>query len=174
MVVRPKHPWICSLGYYNMPQKTAEQWRNMWFHSGDALRRDEAGWYYFVDRYKDAIRRRGENISSYEVEQAVLGHPSVAECAVIAVPADEEAGEDEVMVVIVAAEPMPPAAVWEWCTGRVPAFAIPRYVRFVDKLPRTPSEKIQRAVLRDEAATATDIHDRVAAAPADDPAAPAR
>ena len=104
----------------------------------------------------------------------MLGHPSVAECAVIAVPADEEAGEDEVMVVIVAAEPMPPAAVWEWCTGRVPAFAIPRYVRFVDKLPRTPSEKIQRAVLRDEAATATDIHDRVAAAPADDPAAPAR
>jgi crotonobetaine/carnitine-CoA ligase len=174
MVVRPRHPWICSLGYYNMPQKTTEQWRNMWFHSGDALRRDEEGWYYFVDRYKDAIRRRGENISSYEVEQAVLGHPAVAECAVIAVPADEEAGEDEVMVIIVAGEPMQPAAVWEWCTGRVPAFAIPRYVRFVDKLPRTPSEKIQRAVLRDEAATATDIHDRVAAARSDDAAARTR
>jgi crotonobetaine/carnitine-CoA ligase len=174
MVVRPKHPWICSLGYYNMPKKTAEQWRNMWFHSGDALRRDEDGWYYFVDRYKDAIRRRGENISSYEVEQAVLGHPSVAECAVIAVPADEEAGEDEVMVVIVPAEPMEVADVWEWCAGRVPAFAIPRYVRFVDKLPRTPSEKIQRAVLREQAAIATEIHDRVVLARSDDPAAPAQ
>ena len=103
----------------------------------------------------------------------MLGHPAVAECAVIAVPADEEAGEDEVMVIVVAAGPMEPADVWQWCTGRVPAFAIPRYVRFVDKLPRTPSEKIQRAVLRDDA-TATDIHDRVAAARSDDAAVPTR
>jgi carnitine-CoA ligase len=162
MVVRPKHPWICSLGYYNMPEKTRDQWRNMWFHSGDALRRDEQGWYYFVDRYKDAIRRRGENISSYEVEQAILGHPSVSECAVIAVPADEEAGEDEVMAIVVVSEPTQASDVWDWCSGRVPAFAIPRYVRFVDRLPRTPSEKIQRAVLRHEAANAKDIYDRAA------------
>jgi crotonobetaine/carnitine-CoA ligase len=161
MVVRPKHPWICSLGYYNMPEKTREQWRNMWYHSGDALRRDAEGWYYFVDRYKDAIRRRGENISSYEVEQAILGLPSVAECAVIAVPADEEAGEDEVMVIIVATESISADAVWDFCVGRVPAFAIPRYIRFVDALPRTPSEKIQRNLLRDQATTATDIHDRI-------------
>src|SRR5690606_26791066 len=70
LVVRPKHPWTCSLGYYGMPDRTAEAWRNLWFHTGDALRRDADGWFYFVDRYKDALRRRGENISSYEVEQA--------------------------------------------------------------------------------------------------------
>src|SRR5699024_9268617 len=85
--VRPKHPWISSLGYFNMPEKTTEVWRNMWFHTGDAVRCDEEGWYYFVDRIKDAIRRRGENISSYEVEQALLSHPAIAECAVIGVPA---------------------------------------------------------------------------------------
>ena len=92
LVVRYKQPWTCSLGYYGMPEKTVEAWRNLWFHTGDALRRDADGWYYFVDRYKDALRRRGENISSYEVEQALLGHPAVAECAVIGVPADVDAG----------------------------------------------------------------------------------
>ena len=158
--VRPRHPWISSLGYYNMPEKTTEAWRNMWFHSGDAVRRDDDGWYYFVDRIKDAIRRRGENISSYEVEQALLGHPAIAECAVIGVPADSEAGEDEVMAVIVRAGEVTADEVWEWCRGRVPAFAIPRYVRFRKDLPLTPSEKIQRNVLRDEAATAEGIADR--------------
>ena len=158
--VRPRHPWICSLGYYNMPEKTAESWRNLWFHSGDAVRRDEEGWYYFVDRIKDAIRRRGENISSYEVEQAILGHPHVAECAVIGVPADTEAGEDEVMAVIVAVGGLTAQDVWDWCRGRVPAFAIPRYLRFRADLPLTPSEKIQRNVLRDEASTAADVFDR--------------
>lgn len=159
-VVRPKHPWICSRGYYNMPEKTAESWRNLWFHTGDAVRRDEEGWYYFVDRIKDAIRRRGENISSYEVEQAILGHPAVTECAVIGVPASSEAGEDEVMAIIVRDGEMTATDVWEWCKGRVPGFAIPRYVRFRDDLPRTPSEKIRRNVLREEAATADDVFDR--------------
>lgn len=161
--VRPRHPWISSLGYFNMPEKTTEVWRNMWFHTGDAVRRDEDGWYYFVDRIKDAIRRRGENISSYEVEQALLGHPSIAECAVIGVPAEGEAGEDEVMAVIVAdpaATELSAKDVWQWCSGRVPAFAVPRFLRFTDTLPLTPSEKIQRNVLREEAATANDIVDR--------------
>ncbi len=160
--VRPRHPWISSLGYYGMPEKTTEVWRNMWFHTGDAVRRDEEGWYYFVDRIKDAIRRRGENISSYEVEQALLGHPAIAECAVIGVPADTEAGEDEVMAVIVADGDLAPADVWAWCEGRIPAFAIPHFLRFRKDLPLTPSEKIQRNVLRDEAATADDVVDREA------------
>ncbi|WP_110207547.1 AMP-binding protein [Nocardioides daejeonensis] len=160
--VRPRHPWISSLGYFNMPEKTTEVWRNMWFHTGDAVRRDEEGWYYFVDRIKDAIRRRGENISSYEVEQALLSHPAIAECAVIGVPADSEAGEDEVMTVIVRDGDLTADEVWDHCVGKVPAFAIPRYVRFRDDLPMTPSEKIRRNVLREEAATATDVHDREA------------
>lgn len=154
LVVRPVHPWTCSNGYYNMPEKTVGAWRNLWFHTGDALRRDEDGWYYFIDRFKDALRRRGENISSYEVEQAILGHPAVVECAVIGVPADQEAGEDEVLAVIVASEPVTPQDVLAWCRGRVPAFAIPRYVRVVDALPKTPSEKVRKAALRDEGITA--------------------
>jgi len=162
--VRPRHPWISSLGYYNMPEKTNALWRNMWFHTGDAVRRDEEGWYYFVDRIKDAIRRRGENISSYEVEQALLAHPSVSECAVIGVPADNEAGEDEVLAAIVTDGKVSADEVWEFCAGRIPRFAIPRYLWFRKELPLTPSEKIQRNVLRAEAATADDLVDREAAA----------
>jgi len=159
LVVRPKFPWTCSMGYFGMPEKTAEAWRNLWFHTGDALKRDETGWYYFVDRYKDALRRRGENISSYEVEQAVLAHPDVRECAVIAVAAEVEAGEDEVMAVIVADSALDPVGVWDYCKGRIPEFAIPRFIRIVDALPRTPSEKIQKSVLREEGIT-PETHDR--------------
>ncbi|TDO48685.1 crotonobetaine/carnitine-CoA ligase [Kribbella sp. VKM Ac-2527] len=159
LVVRPLVPGICSNGYYNMPEKTVETWRNLWFHTGDALRKDEDGWFYFIDRYKDALRRRGENISSYEVEQAILGHPAVTECAVIGVPADVEAGEDEVLAVIVAAEPVTADELWQFCAGRIPAFAIPRYLRIVDSLPKTPSQKVRKSVLRDNGVTA-DTHDR--------------
>jgi crotonobetaine/carnitine-CoA ligase len=148
LVIRYKEPWTCSLGYYGMPDKTVEAWRNLWFHTGDALRRDEHGWYYFVDRYKDALRRRGENISSYEVEQALLAHPDVAECAVVGVPADVDAGEDEVLAVVVASQPVTAEQIWDFCSGRIPAFAIPRFVRFADSLPKTPSEKIRKAAIR--------------------------
>mgnify|MGYP001160557824 FL=1 len=156
LVVRPVAPWTCSLGYYGMPEQTVQAWRNLWFHTGDALRKDADGWFYFVDRYKDALRRRGENISSYEVEQAVLGHPDVLECAVVGVPADVEAGEDEVLAaVIVSGEAGPggtvdPAGILDWCVGRIPAFAIPRYLRVVEALPKTPSEKVRKAVLRED------------------------
>lgn len=153
LVVRPVHPWTCSNGYYNMPEKTVEAWRNLWFHTGDALRRDAEGWYYFVDRFKDALRRRGENISSYEVEQAILGHPSVVEAAVLGVPADQEAGEDEVLAVVVVSGAVEPAEILAWCRGRIPAFAIPRYVRVVDALPKTPSEKVRKSALREDGIT---------------------
>jgi carnitine-CoA ligase len=164
LIVRSRIPWITTLGYYGMPEKTADAFRNLWFHTGDGLRRDEDGWYYFVDRLKDALRRRGENISSYEVESPILEHPDVAECAVIAVPAEHEAGEDEVMAVIV---PTPgstptPEAIWAWCDERIPAFAIPRYLRFTDGLPVTPSEKVQKRELR-EAGVTPDTFDREAA-----------
>ena len=155
------HPWTASNGYYNMPEKTVETWRNLWFHTGDALRRDEDGWYYFVDRYKDALRRRGENISSYEVEQAILGHPAVVECAVIGVPADQEAGEDEVLAVVVASGPVDAAEILTWCEGRIPAFAIPRYLRVASALPKTPSEKVRKAALREDGIT-PDTYDRTA------------
>lgn len=161
LVVRPVQPWTCSMGYYGMPEKTLEAWRNLWFHTGDALRKDDEGWFYFVDRYKDALRRRGENISSYEVEQAVLGHPVIIECAVIGVPADQDAGEDEVLATVVTSAQVDPAEILTWCAGRIPAFAIPRYVRFVDALPKTPSEKVRKAVLREQGVT-PDTYDRTA------------
>ncbi len=165
LVVRPKQPWTCSMGYYGMPEKTAEAWRNLWFHTGDALRQDADGWFYFVDRYKDALRRRGENISSYEVEQALLGHESVLECAVIGVAAESEAGEDEVMAYVVTNRPVRPAELWAWCEGRVPAFATPRFIRTVDSMPKTPSERVQKAQLRAFGIT-PDTHDRTAQGPA--------
>lgn len=159
LVVRPRVPWIVSMGYFNMPDRTAEAWRNLWFHTGDALRRDKDGWFYFVDRFKDALRRRGENISSYEVETAILSHPAIVECAVIGVPATVEAGEDEVMAYVIARESVEPAEVWEWCEARIPNFAIPRFLRFVDEMPKTPSQRVQKAKLRELGVTA-DTHDR--------------
>lgn len=164
LVVRPKVPFICSMGYFNMPDKTVEAWRNLWFHTGDALKRDKDGWFYFVDRFKDALRRRGENISSYEIETSILAHPAVVECAVIAVPADTEAGEDEVMAyVITGADALVPTAheLWAHCDGRIPSFAVPRYLRFVDELPKTPSQRVQKAKLRALGVT-PDTHDRTA------------
>jgi carnitine-CoA ligase len=150
LVVRANLPFTMCAGYYGMPERTVEAMRNLWFHTGDGLRRDADGWYYFVDRLKDALRRRGENISSFEVEQPILALPGVAECAVVGVPADSEAGEDELMVVVV---PEPGAAltaadVWKWCEARLPAFAMPRYVRFADALPLTPSGKVRKTELR--------------------------
>ncbi|MDE0195639.1 MAG: ATP-dependent acyl-CoA ligase, partial [bacterium] len=128
---------------------------------GDGLRRDAEGWYYFVDRLKDAIRRRGENISSYEVEQALLEHPAVAEAAVVAVPADQEAGEDEVLAVIVP-EPgneIAAADLWAFADRRLPYFAVPRYLRFAPELPKTPSEKVRKVELR-AAGVGAGTHDR--------------
>lgn len=161
LVIRPKVPFICSMGYFNMPDKTVEAWRNLWFHTGDALRRDAEGWFYFVDRFKDALRRRGENISSYEIETAVLSHPAVVECAVIAVPADSEAGEDEVMAYVITQSEVGAGELWEHCDSRIPSFAVPRYLRFVEAMPKTPSQRVQKAELRKLGVT-PDTHDRQA------------
>ncbi|WP_156755946.1 AMP-binding protein [Actinokineospora pegani] len=152
--IRPKRPWTASMGYYNMPEKTVEAWRNLWFHTGDAMVRDADGWFYFVDRFKDALRRRGENISSYEVEQAILGHDAVVECAVIGVPASVEAGEDEVMACVVVSGTVDAAELWTWCGKTLPSFAVPRFIRFCEALPKSQSQKIQKAALREDGITA--------------------
>lgn len=161
LIVRARYPWTMCQGYFGMPDKTAEAFRNLWFHTGDGLRRDAHGWYYFVDRLKDAIRRRGENISSYEVEQGMLTHEALAEVAAIGVPADQEAGEDEVMVFLV----LEPGATltadeaWAHADRQLPSFAVPRYLRFLDELPKTPSEKVRKIELRERGIDA-DTHDR--------------
>jgi len=159
--IRPRIPWIITPGYYGMPEKTVEATRNCWFHTGDGLRRDEDGWFYFVDRMGDTIRRRGENISTYEVEQPILEHPTVNKCAVVGVPAEEEGGEDEVKAWIVFEEGQSatPAEVIEWCNERLPHFMIPRYLEFVGGLPLTENEKVQKSKLR-ERGNSDDTWDR--------------
>ena len=144
-----------------MPEATTNAFRNLWFHTGDGLKRDKDGWYYFVDRLKDAIRRRGENISSYEVEQGLLASELIAEVAAIGVPADQEAGEDEVMVFVVPEEKAEITAedIWSFADRQLPAFAVPRYVRIIDQLPKTPSEKVRKIELREQGVDA-DTKDR--------------
>jgi crotonobetaine/carnitine-CoA ligase len=161
LTVRPKYPWTSCQGYYGMEDKTTEAFRNLWFHTGDGLKRDEDGWYYFVDRLKDAIRRRGENISSYEVEQGLASHPAIGEVAAIGVPADQEAGEDEVMIFVVTEPGTELSAddLWAYADIQLPGFAVPRYIRFVGELPKTPSEKIRKIELREQGVDA-DTYDR--------------
>lgn len=148
LVVRSEQPWNLMAGYWNAPEKTVEAWRNLFFHTGDALTRDTKGNFYYVDRIKDVIRRRGENISSLELESEVLEHPDVFAVAAFAVPS--EYGEDEVMIAVV---PQPgrapdPAAIAEFLAPRVPGYMVPRYIEIVDDLPRTPTEKVRKLELR--------------------------
>lgn len=161
-VVRSHAPWALSHGYHKMPDATAAAWRNGWFHTGDMGRRDDAGNFFFVDRKKDAIRRRGENISSQEVEVELCRHPSVREAAAIPVPS--ELGEDEVMAVI-ALKPdaaLDPAELIEFLRARMAHFMVPRYVRVVGDLPKTPTAKVQKSVLKSAGVTG-DTWDREAA-----------
>ena len=149
--IRPNLPWIMTPGYYGMAEKTEEAMRNCWFHTGDGLRRDEDGWFYFVDRIGDTLRRRGENISTYEVEQPILDHPAVEECAVVGEKAEEQGGEDEVKAFVVFKDGKSATheELIEWCDDRIPYFMIPRFLEIVDELPKTENEKIQKAKLRD-------------------------
>jgi crotonobetaine/carnitine-CoA ligase len=150
LIIRTERPWSLNHGYYKDPAATAAAWRNGWFHTGDAFRRDAEGLYYFVDRQKDAIRRRGENISSFEVEAEVGAYPHVKEVAALAVPS--ELGEDEVMVAIVPhpGVPFDSAELIAFLIPRMPRFMVPRYVRVLDDLPRTPTAKVQKHLLRAE------------------------
>ncbi len=159
MILRTDRPWGMNSGYYNNPQATAKAWRNGWFHTGDAFRVDGEGNYYFVDRLKDAIRRRGENISSFEVEADVTAFPAIKEAAAIGVPS--ELGEDDVMVCLAPVEgaTVDPAELIAFLRSRMSHFMIPRYVRVLPELPKTPSAKVMKTQLRQEGVTA-DTWDR--------------
>ena len=154
-LVRAKKPWIISNGYWNHPDWTVTSWRNQWFHTGDMLMRDEAGNYYFVDRSKDAIRRRGENISSMEVENEINAHPDVLECAVI--PIESAHTEQEVMAVVVAkpGHEVDPENLIRFLEPRMAYFMVPRYVDVIPELPKTPTGKIQKFPLRERGVTST-------------------
>jgi crotonobetaine/carnitine-CoA ligase len=155
ILVRSKEPWILMQGYWKQADATKRAWRNLWLHTGDAGRTDAQGNVYFVDRLQDTIRRRGENISSMEVEGILGQHPSIAECAVF--PVKSEDTEQEVMAVAVLrpGERVDPAALTHWLEVRMPSFMVPRYLDFVEELPKTPTGKVTKAVLRDAGITVT-------------------
>jgi carnitine-CoA ligase len=164
IVVDMRIPNIVMRAYYGMPEKTAEDFRNLKLHTGDLGRMDADGYFYFMDRVKDYIRRRGENVSSMEVERQASDHPNVKEVAAIGVKAGEGASsEDEIMIVCIPEGDAPdPAEYTHWMAERMPYFMVPRYIRFVDALPKTPTERVQKVKLRDEGITA-DTFDREAA-----------
>ncbi len=157
IVVRPKLPGCVMAGYFRMPEKTVEAWRNLWFHTGDAGRFDDLGRLHYVDRIKDCIRRRGENISSFEIEQVLNAHPAVAESAVVGIKVAGAGGEDEVKAYVVpaAGAPVDPVALLDWCAPRMPHFAVPRFVEVVTgELAKTPTGKLQKTPLREAGITA--------------------
>jgi crotonobetaine/carnitine-CoA ligase len=162
IVVDMKLPNIVMRAYAGMPEKTAEDFRNLKLHTGDLGRMDEDGYLYFMDRIKDYIRRRGENVSSMEVERTVASHPQVLEAAAIGVQAGEGASaEQEILVCLVPRDDDPPdlGELAAWLDERMPYFAVPRYYRIVDHLPKTPTERVQKTALR-EAGITPDTWDR--------------
>ena len=154
IVVRPKHPGCFMAGYFRMPERTVEAWRSLWFHTGDAGRFDDQGRLFYIDRIKDSIRRRGENISAFEVEQVINGHPEVAESCVIGVRDEDAGGEEEVKACIVAGGNAPEySSILDCCVERMPRYAVPRFLEYVNELDKTPTGKLRKQDLRDAGIT---------------------
>lgn len=149
LVLRPRQPHVITGGYYGFHDVTAECFRNLWFHTGDRVRVDEDGYYYFLDRMKDSIRRRGESISAFDLECEVNLHPSVLECAAIGVPSELEDEDVKVVAVVRPGAELDEAELAEYVADRLPRFMVPRYIELVDELPRTPTDKIAKHRLRE-------------------------
>ncbi|MFB2551347.1 AMP-binding protein [Ensifer soli] len=154
LVVRCDQPWVLSPGYWQMPEATAKVWRNGWFHTGDIFRRNAEGSYFYIDRIKDAIRRRGENISSSEVEAEALAHDDIELAAAVAVPSEHS--EDEVLLVLQPKQgrSVDPRACFDFLVPRLPHYMLPRFIRIVREMQMTETIKIRKNVLRDEGVTA--------------------
>ncbi len=151
ILVRPKRAGVIFQGYFRKADATVDLWRNLWFHTGDRAYMDEDRYLYFVDRAKDAIRRRGENVSAQEVEGAIAAHDDILEVAAVPVPAD--IGEDEICVCVVRREgsALTEREIFAFAQSKLPYFMVPRYVDFVDELPKTQNLKVQKFVLREHA-----------------------
>lgn len=155
ITVRPRHPWIIMQGYFGMPEQTVRAWRNLRFHSGDAGYLDADGHLYFVDRLGDRIRRKAENISSYDIEYAAATYPGVLECAAVGVPASHS--EDEVKLYLRCSDnsAVDLRDLFTHLVANLPHSMVPRYIELVDELPRTPTDKIRKQALRERGVTAT-------------------
>lgn len=155
IVVRPKKPHVMFEGYWKRPESTLSLLRNLWFHTGDIGRFDQDGFFYFVDRKKDYLRRRGENISSFEMETTFMSHSEIAEVAVHAVHSEVTEDDVKVTAVLRAGSTLTEEALCAWSAERLPYFAVPRYIEFRDELPKNPVGRVLKYVLRDEGKTAT-------------------
>jgi crotonobetaine/carnitine-CoA ligase len=149
LIIRCDEPWTIMYQYLNRPEATAKAWRNGWFHTGDMFSIDEDGFLYFHDRATDSLRRRGENISSYEVEREVLAHPLISKAACVGVTTEH--GDHDVKVFVVAdGVTLEPADLLTFLVPRLPYYAVPRYVEVVDDLPLTPTGRVRKDVLRQQ------------------------
>ncbi len=153
IVVRPRKPNVMFLGYWNRPDATVAASRNLWHHTGDSGRADEDGFITFVDRKKDALRRRGENVSSMEVEAAIMRHPAVERAAVHAVPSELTEDDIKVCLVLAGDATLSPADIFAFCKAHLPYFAVPRYVEVLDALPVNAMGRVMKHVLRERGLT---------------------
>ncbi|MFL7962121.1 MULTISPECIES: AMP-binding protein [unclassified Pseudomonas] len=155
VVVRPNKPDIMFTGYWRNPQATAACTENLWFHTGDLGSFDEQGYFFFADRKKDCLRRGGENISSFEVEQAFLAHPDIAEVAAHAIKSEVSEDELKITLVLRSEALLSEEELWRWAGENLPKFAVPRFIEFRASLPRTQSGRVKKYLLREEGITAT-------------------
>lgn len=147
--IRTRVPWTICDGYYAAPEATAAARRNLWFHTGDMFRRDSEGWFYFVDRARDVIRRRGRNIASKEIEDAFLQRDDVLECAAVNIPPAASDESDEILVALVVTDPCASEEeMVRFVESELPYYAVPRYIRRVSSLPLTPTGKVRKVELR--------------------------
>ena len=153
IVIRPTKPFIMFDGYYKSPEETMNCSRNWWFHTGDLGKVDEDGYFYFCGRKKESIRRGGENISPYDIEKVINEHPAVLECAAFGIPDPIMGEEIKVALVLRPDQEVTPEEIIAWCESRLPKFMVPRYLEFVENLPRSASEKIQRILLKEQGLT---------------------
>ena len=149
--LRPKTPYAMFDGYFQQPEATLEAFRGLWYHTGDYGQRLPSGALAFVDRKKDSLRRRGENVSSVELEQAIDRHPAVVESAVHAVPS--KLVEDDIKACIVVSSHIEPAELFAFFKNHLPYFAIPRYVEILDALPRNGVGRVMKHKLREAGIT---------------------
>jgi carnitine-CoA ligase len=153
ILVACSEPGLMTLGYLGMPEATAEAFRDGWFHTGDLGRLDAGGWLYFLGRKKDSIRRRGENISSFEIEEVVEAHPAVLQAAAFGVPSELTEEDVKVCLALRPGFTLTPGELLAWCEARMARHMVPRYVEFLPKLPLTPTEKVEKYRLKEAGLT---------------------
>jgi carnitine-CoA ligase len=153
IVARPKRPHVMFSGYWNNPEATMKISRNLWHHMGDNGRVDEHGNFFFVDRSKDVIRRRGENISSFELETTFCQHPDIAEAAIHAVPSEVLEDDVKATVVLRLGASLKESDLLDWARPRMPKFALPRYIEFREELPKNASGRVLKFQLREQGVT---------------------